>query len=347
MRIALLLAVAAIFALPATASAERWVTYSVTVEGEGAFDYDRTSSDSEIHREARWTWQTVFPALTFKGDQPLTDSPDNAQATTTAVLLSALSTRSAVGNFYQCNPPAIGWANSGRLLEDPGIPSPEPIVGLRVLGGVGLDFDWCPHEAATSFDLNGRFVEGLNTYDTWFTVPREAIGMGRIIQLVHEEVTDRRCPDNLDRGADCRLTFEATITLDKVRDFELADGPAPELTPDDIPELPSGPPLTRVEADAVAVRALPASERRAAVSVSCPAECRGTVTATLPGKPKRVLARARFAAPAGDSRRVTLRFTRSARRQIRRAGGVILRVRTVTAGRTDTQRVRLRLAARR
>jgi hypothetical protein len=263
LRLAALAAVASALALPAGASAERWVTYRVTVEGEGVYTYDRTST-SDVHHRARWTWRTVFPVLTFKGDQPLTDSPDNANASTTAALLSAESTRTASGEVYQCTPVGIAWTTPGRFLEDPGIPSPEPQIGMRVLGGAGLDFNWCPHEAATSLHLNGALVEGLHTYDTWFTVPREAIGMGRVIQFVHAEVTGRRCPGNLDGGADCTLSFDATITLDKTNDFELSDGPPEDLTPDDIPT--PGP--VPVDADGVVVRAAGAglrpSARRAA-----------------------------------------------------------------------------------
>jgi hypothetical protein len=89
------------------------------------------------------------------------------------------------------------------------------------------------------------------------------------------------------------------------------------------------------------------------VTVTCPDACEGTVVATLPRRRgasaagSRVVGRARFKAGAGEARRVVVRFSRGARRRIVRAGGVRLRVRTVTAGRTDTQRLNLRLGSKR
>jgi hypothetical protein len=239
-RRAIALALAALaLAVPATASAsaERSVTYDVTVEGEGSYTYDTITESGSIHDDAAWTWRTEFPSMRFAGDRPVYDSPSTTPAITSAMLLSGYATRTMGGDVYACVPAAVSDVNTGRFLEDDsGIPTPEPQVGMRLLGGVFLDFDDCPHQAAASFAVTGAVVNDVHSFDTWFSVPREAIGMGRIIQLVHEEVTGRRCPNNPTGDADCRLVFDATVTFDKVGDSGAPGGPdAGPGTPGDVP----------------------------------------------------------------------------------------------------------------
>jgi hypothetical protein len=49
--------------------------------------------------------------------------------------------------------------------------------------------------------------------------------MGRIIQILHEDLTGARCPNNRWGGADCTLSYDATVTFDKFADFEEPAGP--------------------------------------------------------------------------------------------------------------------------
>jgi ribosomal protein L18E len=56
-----------------------------------------------------------------------------------------------------------------------------------------------------------------------------------------------------------------------------------------------------------------------------------------------VLTRSRFRVAAGRTKRVVVRFSRAARRRIRRAGGVSLRVRTRSAGKTYERTLSVRL----
>jgi hypothetical protein len=92
------------------------------------------------------------------------------------------------------------------------------------------------------------------------------------------------------------------------------------------------------------------SAASATVPVTCATACSGTVSATplAGGKARsaaaRVLARARFKAGAGKRTRVTLHFSRAARRAIRRAGGVRLKIAaTATGGRAAQRTLTLRL----
>ena len=94
---------------------------------------------------------------------------------------------------------------------------------------------------------------------------------------------------------------------------------------------------------------LPASAAKATLVVTCPARCDGTVTASLPrgrgasAAKAPVLARSRFTVAAGKTQRVVVRFSRAAQRKIRRTRGVSLKVRTVSAGKTDERVLSLRL----
>jgi len=86
------------------------------------------------------------------------------------------------------------------------------------------------------------------------------------------------------------------------------------------------------------------------VLASCPADCSGTVTAMLPRGRRgsaalkvRALGRAKFKVAAGKTRRVTVRFSRRAQHLIEHAGGVTLKVRTVSAGKAAERTLTVRL----
>ena len=340
-------------ALPASASAERMVSYRVTVEGEGTYAYDKTSPDDRLQHSARFTWRTEYPIVVFEGDKPHTQSAENADAVTTATLISGDSTRTTPHDAAHCTPTGVSAVNPGRFLPPSPIPDPLPTIGLRLLGGVFPDFEGCPDQAATQFAVTGTLVNDVHTFDAWFSIPREAIGMGRIIQILHEDLTGNRCPNNRWGGADCTLSYDATVTFDKFADFEEPAGPPAPRAPGGAatPGSPAAaaPAAAPARASARATAAkLAASAANATVRVSCPAGCSGTVTATLPSGRRAaaakvpVLSRARFRVAAGATRRVVVRFSPTERRRIRRARGVTLRVRTVSEGTVRVQTLSLR-----
>jgi hypothetical protein len=326
----------------------------VTVEGEGTYAYDKTSPDDHVARSAQFTWRTEYPIVVFEGDTPHTQSAENADAVTTATLVSGDSTRTTPHDAAHCVPHGISAVNPGRFLPPSGIPDPNPTIGLRLLGGVFPDFEGCPDQAATQFAITGTLVNEVHSFDAWFSIPREAIGMGRIIQLLDGELTGNRCPGNQWGGADCTLSYDATVTFDEFSDTEEPDDPpkpAPAApTPPAAPATPAAPVPAAAPAPPVPARAsspkLSRSAASAAVRVTCPAGCSGTVTATLP-RGRRAsassLGSTRFRVAAGATRRVAVRFSPAERRRIRRARGVTLRVRTVSQGTTRVQTLRLRL----
>ena len=374
--LALLALVTAVAALaPAAASAQpiTYVTYQATVEGDADYVRAHDTPDSQRDEHASFSWRTVFPEVVFRNDEADTSSPENVGVPSTATLHTAQATHVARGDTYSCSADAFELVQSGRFLGTPYVPGTDPVIRMHVLGGALPDFDACGHQAAASFDLLGKYAEGGHTYQTEFTFPREAIGMGRVIQLAHEEYTDRRCPNNSAGTSDvCRIEFDATITFDKTNEYTIDDGTPVEPVEEDTvplppgggapPVTPSGPPAPPApEPDPLEDLILPLPPKAgkiapgaasATVPVTCAADCSGTVTAKALGGGKaraaaaRVLARKAFTARAGQATRVTLRFKPAARRAIRRAGGVKLTIAASSVGKTARRSVTLRLKKR-
>ncbi len=165
-----------------------------------------------------------------------------------------------------------------------------------------------------------------------FILPREAIGQGKIIQLLEGDGT-APCPMRGGTTTRCSFTWKGELTMYRTGP-EAPPAPAP---PAPAPPAPSPgpapvPPAPRVTppngappAPAAAVTAkLVRGGRSARVAIPCATACRGTVEARVRG---RSVAAARFRAPAGSTGRVTLRFDARARRAIARARRVELVVR--------------------
>ena len=362
-------------AVPPSASAKpvRYVSYQVTVEGDADYVRADDTQDSQRDEHASFSWRTVFPHVLFRNDEVDVGHPGNTGPPTTGTLHTAQSTAVTRGGTYSCSATAFSLMQSGRFLATPYVPGTDPVIKMHTLGGALPNFDGCPAQAIVSFDLLGKFAEGGHTYQTEFTFPREAIGMGRVIQLVDEEYTDRRCPNNVAGTSDvCRLEFDATITFDEKEDYVIDDGTPIEIGEEDVPDPPvvigeqdiPDPPVRIGEDDIPSppgplddvfipippgAGRLSPSAATATVPVTCAADCKGTVTATAAGaKPRaaasRVLARKTFKARAGRAKPVTLRFKPAARRAIRRAGGVRLTIAASAPGRGTTRRtVTLRL----
>jgi hypothetical protein len=345
-----LLLLAALFAVPATASAQRQVSYKVTVDGEGTYSYDATHELTHVTHAAHFKWHTEIPILLFDGDKPITQSAENVMgATSTGTLLSAHSTFSAPSSTEDCAPAGVTFANPGRLLPDDGIvPSPNPTIGIRTVGSILFGTGTCA--GGSGFSIQGVLVNGSHMFDTFFSVPRDVIGMGRIINLVHEVVTDKRCPYNNLGDSNCNLTWDASITLDKFYDSGpegSSGGGSSNGSGGGSGKAPAGkggkvrPSAAKLSLDAA----------KAILLMTCLADdsCEGIVTATLPrghrssAAKARVLARSKFKVAAGTSKRVVVRFSHAARRKIRHAGGVSLRVRTVSAGKAAERVLSLRL----
>jgi hypothetical protein len=213
-------------------------------------------------------------------------------------------------------------------------------------------------------------------------MPHEAIGMGKIIQLLDANVTDDRCPGYGDRTVSCTLAWKATVTFVRTAQRELGPGgggqppdggsdpdgclipmpdpdpacPDPDADADDclIPMPQPDPACPDPDVDLIPMppkaATLSAGARQAKLKLTCRAACSGSATAypTRRGarsSARRPLARTRFTGKAGRPITIVLRFRPKARRAIRRAGAVRIELRVAPAagGRTLQRNAVLRL----
>ena len=350
---ACLLAVTLLMLGAGTAHAVTVTEYAVTVDGEAT--YARTditpapNGQYEERESARFKWKTHFPSVTFTGKQlGATSVP-----TTTATTLDAERYLS----FPTPQGPLVG-ACSGRLLAGPPgggglraspFPKPDPKVeslDVRVLGGIGFMLPTCfgAISGPESFAVDGS-AEPIPSgpFDHSFDLPHEAIGMGKIIQLLDAKVTDDHCPSRGQSTASCVLSWKATVTFLRSAQREPRPGgggqppaggsppdhcgiPMPQPDPacvDPDPELIPMPPKRGT---------LSRNAKQATVTLTCRVACAGSAR----GYPMkrgarssalRPLARTRFAAAAGRPTSVVLRFRPQARRAIRRARAVRIELR--------------------
>ena len=75
-----------------------------------------------------------------------------------------------------------------------------------------------------------------NPWEQFFEMPHEAIGMGKIIQLLSKETTGNKCPGYYDMTEHCTLKWKATVTFVRTSTStveELGHRPRPARGPDD------------------------------------------------------------------------------------------------------------------
>src|SRR5262249_21343685 len=125
-------------------------------------------------------------------------------------------------------PPAAAWFGDGL------IPTPDPNVeslDIRVLGSVSFLLPTCSGVIGSgpdSFTLgDGGAQIPLGAFDQNFDMPHEAIGMGRIIQLLDARVSDDHCPGSGEHTASCVVEWKATVTFDRTAQREPGSGDPP------------------------------------------------------------------------------------------------------------------------
>jgi hypothetical protein len=334
----------------------------VTIEGEAS--YARLDvwpapplGQWEQRSDATFKWKTRVPSVTFIGKEVGATSDALTLLTDVDAKLHATiptpdgpQTGLCTGDSGAASP---GWLGAGV------IPTPDPDVeslDVRVLGGAWFHLPTC--SGAFSPGPQGFGIEGTGAeipfgpFDEPFEMPHEAIGMGKIIQLLESSATGTRCPGYGDGTASCALNWKATVTFVHTAQRELepgGDGADDGLDESDIPDPPG--PLDDLIIPMPPKRAkLSAGAERATLAVTCPVACTGTATAYpaergARGAARRPLARLRFKGAARRATTVVLRFRSSARRAIRRAGGVRiqLHVSPRTGGKPVRRTVVLRL----
>jgi hypothetical protein len=185
----------------------------------------------------------------FVGDRAHATGEANLPKDTSGYLVgSAYGSRDLGSEIAECESTTLSPISPGRFLEAPYVPETDPVLKLRLMQSAAPSFEGCPGQAAASFYLSGTLWEGRHTYDSQFSFPREAIGMGKVVQLITLPVRGRICPNNIHAGMDvCLLDVEAKVTFTKVDEWVADDG-----TPAD--PLPPAPPVDpRAEAISNAV----------------------------------------------------------------------------------------------
>ena len=369
----LIIALACLASLAPSASALTQTVYRVTVEGTASLQ--RTDigpgafGDWVQNQKAEFSWTSEFPTVTFI---------DNTVATAASPKITApIKSASMDVSIPTPEGPLTGACSGSTWASQPSsgvitgqVEKPEDAqaegIWIRVFNGGTIKMDSCSGALAPgpfTMPVDGEAAPGrVAPFMDFFEMPYEAIGMGKIIQLLEREVTGVNCPGWYDKTDSCTLKWKATVTFVRTFQLEVGEpeiGPAPPeeeenpllLDPDDIslppapgPQPPPQPGPSVNDLDDLLLpipgeAKLSRSGDSATFAVICPGGCSGIATATpLAGRgarasaARRPLARAKFVAQAGRRKTVRLRFKGAARRMVRRAGGVKVSVTAKSAG---------------
>jgi hypothetical protein len=353
----LLAALALCAAWAPSAGAMTQTDYAVTIEGSASYvrhDADPGPlGDWTQDASAEWSWKATIPSVTFFDNRfsstsvgSGTGTVKNASYTLTIPTPEGPKVGSCTGKSWETPPQAPVMTGT---TEKPEGATSEGIY-IRVMDGAGVRLDTCSGTLKGSTQglfLGSSVVGRTNAYETFFEMPHEAVGMGKIIQLIDRTVTGTSCPGYTDSTDSCTLKWKATVTF--VRTFHAEVG-EPEVKPapqEEQAPAPPSPPAPKDDLDDLFIPLpdppdsdddlfvpLPGSAKlapsgaSASVAVLCPTGCTGTAVATPLARgaraaaARKALARTRFAAKPGRRTTVRLRFGARARRAVRRAGGV-------------------------
>jgi hypothetical protein len=193
--------------------------------------------------------------------------------------------------------------------------------------------------------------DGNGPFDIAFALPAEASGMGKVIQLVNKDVPTDQCPLRTPSTTTCTLHLEGQVTFQRIGQHT----EQPPASGDDL-LTPLGPKKTVEDLLTPLVKKakLAGDGSATTFTFTCGAGC--TLTARVyggGGGPRAAsapapLATKRITLAHGGTRHVTMRFGKSVRRAIKRAGGVRLQlvVKPLDDGRAAKRTLTLRLPRR-
>ena len=375
-----LLTLVALVCLAPSAGAITMSDYAVTIQGTGTY----SRSDVAPGAGGNWTtgaaaqfgWKATIPTVTFIDNHVSTAAGSSVSGTVTSASMTQSIptpegpiTGSCTGSSWAQLPTAPVISGTTEKPED----ATSDGIYLRVMDGGGILLSSCTGKLGSGpwgLSLGSPATGHNHPFEQFFEMPHEAIGMGKIIQLLQRTVTGNNCPGYGEYTETCSLTWKATVTFTRTFTAEIGE---PEVKPAPQEEQPQQQPPAKDDLDDIFIplpepkpaehddmedlivplpaRAnLDASGSQATVGVLCRTGCSGTAVATPLSRGARAaaakaLARARFTAKPGRSTTIRLRFGTKARRAIRRAGGirVALSVRPnggVPQRRTITLRIR-------
>jgi hypothetical protein len=345
-----LAALAGALACAAPASADIR-TFKVTAEGSGTYqryDDSRHPTLGLGHEEsvsAQFAWRVVFPRVTFHSMGGLLGSVAPPEGTITGGGEVSFMNHGTSGGQPVKTPGFCSAAGAQVKAQGGRLTAGE---GNRMGDEIGAHLTFRPFdEIAFPGQCTGALVniprvsvwnglEPEDAFDTSFFLPKEATDQGKIIQLLEQTPAQKAACSFKDPWTkSCALDWSGTLT------FELVDvvkvDPNPNLDELFVPIEPEKP-HAKPQGGRVRVprrASLAPNGSKASVQVECPAGCSGSVRAYAAGRGAKASARPRplavrrFSAQPGRAAKVTLRFKGTARRAVRRAGGVRL---VVTAG---------------
>jgi hypothetical protein len=348
---------------PAAASADD-VLYKVTATGEGSYALDvdlSANGDTETTKvNGTFSWETVFPQVLFRdgrfyGLMAPAQEPWIAGSITRHVELRSPSApdRDIV----------VGCA--GGQARDPHGAGGPSIRDTKFAGEIilepfsGIEFadNKCDGMAPEPFGLFGDEHDPYGAldkddvaFDHGFSLPREAVGNGRIISVVQpygEQLLPVACPSySQEPGERCtaKLTWLGHVQFDRIDGGAPAappaqpgagaagtPAPAPAAAPAAAPARPGAARGARITATA----ARAASVRRSGVRVRLAGAAKGTTTLVARIGTRRV-GSAKVRVGAAGTATATIRLTAAGRR-LARPGAT---VKVTGAGATATIRLR-------
>jgi hypothetical protein len=237
--------------------------------------------------------------------------------------------------------PGIEVAGMARLRRDLDS-SPEETGGDNLVARFADDVlvaMSCDKTPSSTFVFSTAYGPGSATFETFFDLPGEAIGMGTIIQNVQSKFFQQSpayCPGHDPATESCEFNWQGTVRFTQTGHWDYGELPLDD-EPTPVSPAPSAPPTTP---DTPSVGA-PTPPRRATLSArgdrvsfvaACPTGCRGTAVLTTGRARAAALRRLRFRVPAGGPRTVTVTVPRRLRKALRRSRTVRLQLTLTPVG---------------
>ena len=320
--------------------------YAVDTQVAAHYAHHVVDRDGTGEFQSGFSISTTLPKVTFRDGTLVSAGPgattlSNVDSTAHLVQHSEQGTVTA-----DCAGSQIAAAGGPTVTEAATAPlDGGALLTLRPFGMIALLWTCSgPVSFPTGLALpNVADPTGSGPFDLVFSLPAEASSMGKVIQVVNQDVPVERCPlHNADTTA-CTLHLEGQVTFVRTgqRTEQVPAAQAPGNDGDLLTALPPKPsdadllePLVRKSAK------LSADGATTTFTFTCGAGCTLTAHVYAGGGGVRAAASARALATKrvtlahGGTRQVTMRgFGRSARRAIKRAGAARLELTlTPTAG---------------
>jgi hypothetical protein len=339
----------ALLGAAAPAGADTITDYSVDVQAHYYYEHHVAPPNARADIVANLDVAAKLPKVSFR-DGVVVSAGGGGKTTISNVASRAhlenhtptgTVTAECTGNDGTVDVPAI-VQNGGRPW-----PGADATVIVRPFGVLGLKWTCTgptPFQAGYPL-LNIPDASGQGPLDIAFTLPEEATTMGKVIQVIDQDVPTEKCPLRSAETTSCTLQIKGQVTFTRTGQHTEQPPASGTTAPPAFGDTPEAlePLVRRVK--------LKRDGSTTTFTFTCGAGC--TLIArvyTGGGGPRAAsvagaLATKRVTLAHGGTRRVTIRFGKAARRAIRRAGGARLdiSVKPLAGGKAVRRSVRLKL----